>query len=422
MSLLAFVHWTHQFDDPYRGWVIVHDAALPPAPAAGTEASSPSGSLSVAMLSAGVAIFGLLYYPQPLLPSIAADLRVSASTASLAVSMTTGALALSVLVLTDLAERVGRARLMRAGLATASVATLVTVAATHMWQILLLRTIVGVALGAVVATAMGHLAAETPVERIGRVMGLYIAGTCLGGVLGRIVPGSVVDGSSWRYATAAIAAICVAAGAVFAGTLPPPGQRLTRARERPETFAAIVTGLLDKAAMRRLGVIGLVLMGVYVALFNVLAFRLGEPPFNLPTVTISALFVLSATGAASSMAAGHLADRVGRPVTLSSCILLAMVGLALMTDDRFWAVTVGLAVVTAAFFAAHAVATAWVSVVAGRYRSQGAALYLCAYYTGSAVIGPALVATYERGGWVMSVGAMALLLAVGVACTVTIDD
>jgi predicted MFS family arabinose efflux permease len=311
---------------------------------------------------------------------------------------------------------------MRAGLLTASVATLVTVAATHTWQILLLRTVVGVALGAVVATAMGHLGAETPVERIGRVMGLYIAGTCLGGVLGRIVPGSLVDGSSWRYATAAIAATCVAAVAVFAWTLPPPGQPGTQTRERPEAVAAIVTGLLGNPAMRRLGVIGLVLMGVYVALFNVLAFRLGEPPFDLPTVTISALFVLSATGVASSMAAGHLADRVGRPVTLSSCIVLAMVGLAITTDDRFWAVVVGLAVVTAAFFAAHAVATSWVAVVAGRHRSQGAALYLSGYYAGSAVIGSALVAIYERGGWGMSVGAMALLLAVGVVCAATIDD
>jgi YNFM family putative membrane transporter len=374
------------------------------------------------MLSAGVAIFGLLYYPQPLLPAMAADLAVSASTASLAVSVTTGALALSVLVLTDLAERVGRVRLMRAGLATATVATLVTVAATHMWQLLLLRVVVGVALGAVVATAMGHLGAETPVERIGRVMGLYIAGTCLGGVLGRLVPGSVVDGSSWRYATAATAVLCIAAVAVFAWTLPPPRERLAPAHERPEAFGPIVLGLLGNPAMRRLVVIGLVLMGVYVALFNVLAFRLGEPPFNLPTVTISALFVLSATGVASSWAAGHLADRAGRPVTLSSCIVLVMIGLAIMTNDRFWAVTVGLAAVTAAFFAGHAVATSWVSVIAGRHRSQGAALYLSGYYTGSAVIGVALVATYERGGWVMTVGAMALLLAVGLACTLTIDD
>ena len=336
--------------------------------------------------------------------------------------MITGALALSVLVLTDLVERVGRVQLMRAGLATASIATMVTVAATQMWQVLLLRIVVGVTLGAVVATAMGHLGAETPVERIGRVMGLYIAGTCLGGVLGRIVPGSVVDGSSWRYATAAITALCVAAVAVFAWTLPHPGQRLAPAKERTEAFTSVVTVLLGKPAMRRLCLIGLVLMGVYVALFNVLAFRLGEPPFNLPTVTISALFVLSATGVASSWAAGHLADRMGHPVTLSSCIVLAMVGLAIMTGDRFCAVAVGLAVVTAAFFAAHEVATSWVSVVAGRYRSQGAALYLSGYYTGSAVIGAALVAIYERGGWVMSVGAMALLLAIGLACTITIDD
>lgn len=374
------------------------------------------------MLSAGVAIFGLLYYPQTLLPAIAADLRVSASTASLVVSVTTGTLALSVLVLTDLAERLGRVRLMRAGLATASLATMATVAATHMWQLLLLRVVVGVALGTVVATAMGHLGAETPVERIGRVMGLYIAGTCLGGVLGRIVPGSLVDGMSWRHATVAIGALCIAAVAVFARTLPAPRHRPTSTPGRADALDAVVTALLGNPAMRRLGMIGLVLMGVYVALFNVLAFRLSEPPFNLPTVTISALFVLSATGVASSWAAGHLADRVGRRVTLSSCILIAIAGLAIMTSDRFWAVTLGLAVVTAAFFAAHAVATSWVSVVAGRHRSQGAGLYLSGYYTGSAVIGVALVAIYEQGGWLMTVGAMALLLALGLACTVTIDD
>lgn len=83
------------------------------------------------MLAAGVAIFALLYYPQPLLPSLGSTFAVSAAATSLAVSSATGAVAVGVLIASGIAERVGRTRAMRVGLISACVLTLVTAAAIN---------------------------------------------------------------------------------------------------------------------------------------------------------------------------------------------------------------------------------------------------------------------------------------------------
>ena len=60
---------------------------------------------NLAMAMAGLAAFGLLYAPQPLLPSIASAYSVTAGHAALTASGGTGALALAVLPITRLAER-----------------------------------------------------------------------------------------------------------------------------------------------------------------------------------------------------------------------------------------------------------------------------------------------------------------------------
>ena len=70
-------------------------------------------------------------------------------------------------------------------------------------------------------------------------------------------------------------------------------------------------------------------------------------------------------------------------------------------------VTLGLALFTLGFFAAHAVASGQVGQRAKGAKAQASSLYLCAYYLGSSAVGYAGGYVWQHFGW------LALLAALG---------
>jgi predicted MFS family arabinose efflux permease len=98
---------------------------------------------------------------------------------------------------------------------------------------------------------------------------------------------------------------------------------------------------------------------------------------------------------------------------------VAIAAVLLTVPDSLLLVLVGLVLVTAGFFAAHAVASGWVSRHAVSARAQAAGIYMFAYYFGSSVGGWVGGLVFERGGWtltslyVVTMFAVALLPTVG---------
>src|SRR5690606_33281093 len=77
----------------------------------------------------------------------------------------------------------------------------------------------------------------------------------------------------------------------------------------------------------------------------------------------------------------------------------------------------GLAIATMGFFAAHGVASAWVTRRARTGRAQASAIYLVAYYLGASILGTLGGYAWTAWGWigVMLVSSGAALLALLVA-------
>ncbi len=364
--------------------------------------------LNAAMGLAGLAAFGLLYAAQPVLPQIGHDLGAGPSAASLAVSASTGALALAVLPAAALAVRVGRVRVMRVGLVLSVLLTAAVALAPDLTTLVLLRGLSGVTLAAVVGVAMGHVGAEVDPGGLGSAMGLYVAGNSLGGVGGRLVTSGVSDGTSWRWGVAALALAAGVCTALFWRLVPPPvapgGDR--GGADDPTPAAA---GLLRRPALWALVLVPFTLMGGFVAVYNYLGYRLSQAPFDLPPALLGLVFLAYLAGTVASAAAGRLVDRVGRPPVLLVSTLVMAAGLALTLPDRLWLVVLGLVVLTAGFFAAHATASGWAPVVARPHGTRGSALYVAAYYAGSSVFGLAVGEAWSGHGWggvVLAVGAL----------------
>ena len=106
-----------------------------------------------ALFFGGFSTFALLYCVQPLMPVLSQEFALSAAQSSMVLSCSTAALALSLLASSVVSERLGRKALMVAAMALAALLTVACAAASNYGQLLVLRTLLGIALGGMPATA-----------------------------------------------------------------------------------------------------------------------------------------------------------------------------------------------------------------------------------------------------------------------------
>lgn len=369
------------------------------------------------MLMAGIAGFGMLYSTQPLLPQIGGTFDVSATAAALTVSAGTGGLAVTVVVATWLGQRIGRVAVMRIGLVVAVAAQLASTAMPTFELLLGARVVLGLALAGVVGVAMGHVGAEVHPAGLGQAMGLYVAGNSFGGVLGRLVTSGVSEFASWRVADAVLGAAAGAAAFAFMILLPSSDQvprREQADRVRPDPRAWL------RVEVWALAAIPFLLMGGFVGLYNFLTYRLVEPPFSLSPGLVGLVFLAYLAGTAASVVAGRAADRFGRPVSILISLALMGAGIVVTLADRLWLIVLGLVVLTAGFFAAHAVASGWMPVVARGLGPAASGLYVSGYYAGSSVLGAALGLAWSGGGWPATAWAVLALTALAAGCVAVV--
>jgi YNFM family putative membrane transporter len=243
---------------------------------------------------------------------------------------------------------------------------------------------------------------------------LYIGGTALGGLLGRLLTGVLSDFGGWSLALGGIAGLGLLACVLFIWLL--PASRHFEAQ--PLSFAGLLGNFgrhLRNADLRGLFFLSFVLMGSFVALFNYIGFYLSAEPFSLSGTLIGFLFLVYLLGIWSSNVAGkQVSKRGARPVLLGS-LLMMLVGVLLCLLPLLSFIVAGLALFTSGFFAAHAVASGLVGQRAEGARAQASALYLCAYYLGSSILGYSMGWVWEQWGWLPLLVCLALAVLLGMA-------
>ncbi|WP_426283318.1 MFS transporter [Sphingomonas sp. NFX23] len=370
--------------------------------------------LTLAMLFAGFSTFSLLYSVQPLLPLFAAQFGLTAEGASLAVSLATGPLAIGILFAGFVSDRVGRRPLMIAAMFAAGALTLAAAVVPGWSGLLVLRFLTGVALAGVPAVAMAYVAEEVDAGAVGAAMGLYIAGSALGGMAGRLVVSIVADLEGWRWALAAVGVAGLGMAEAFR-RLAPLSRNFTPSVGRPGTLLRSAGALFTDRAMPLLYLEAFLLMGVFVTVYNYAGFRLMSPPYSLSQAAVGGVFLLYVLGSVSSAKFGTLAGRLGRRKVFWIPVVLLIVGVALTAMTPLVLVIAGIAVVTIGFFGAHSIASAWVGRRAQGSRGQAAAFYLFFYYMGSSVLGSAGGFAWTHAGWP---GVTAFCLLLGMAALV----
>ncbi|GAB2675983.1 MFS transporter [Nocardia goodfellowii] len=368
----------------------------------------------VALFAAGMATFVLLYDTQALLPEFVTAFGISPGESTLVMSVTTAALALALLVFGPLSEAVGRTRLIHFSLISSAVLALACAFAPNWHALLALRLLGGIALAGLPAVATAYLREELHPSTHGRAAGLYIGGTALGGMAGRLVTAPIAEAAGWRWALVAAAGVALTCAVIVALILPASRHFVARPA-RPENILAMARGALSDRALLALYVIGACSVGALVAAFNALGFRLTSSPFLLGVGVVSLVYLVYPLGSIGSMVSGRLADRLGRRAIMPIGSALALVGVGLTLSDRLPIVVAGVAALTVGFFITHGLASGWVAARAhagGASTSQAASFYLFAYYVGASVFGSLGAHAWTSADWHGVAALTAALIAV----------
>lgn len=381
--------------------------------------SSDYRRLLAALFCAGVATFAQLYSPQAVLPLISADLGIGAAQAALTISASTVGLAIGVIPWSSVADRVGRVKAISLSVTVATVVGLLVPFAPTFELLLAGRFLEGLAVGGVPAIAVAYLTEEVHRGHAARAAGTFVAGTTIGGLLGRLVASPVAEVAGWRAGVFTVAVVCAAAALSFV-KLAPRSRGFTPMRaENPEgDLAHRLAVNLRSPRQLALFAQAFLLMGGFVALYNFLGFRLTGPPFLLAPSVVSLVFVAYLAGTWASTRAGREAARFGRRRVLIASIAVMASGVAITLSDNLFVVLAGLVVATAGFFGAHSIASGWAGHSAPAGKAQASSLYNLFYYGGSSVIGWFGGVAFDRAGW--TAVAVTVLVLAALAATVAV--
>ncbi|NYD43136.1 MFS transporter [Nocardioides panaciterrulae] len=375
--------------------------------------------IATALFAAGVATFALLYSTQALLPELADSFQVTAAASTLSLSLTTVGLGLALLVAGPLSEVLGRTRLIHLSLALSAVVALACAAAPG-WHVLLgLRLLQGVTLAGLPAVATAYLHEELHPDLHARAAGLYIGGTALGGMTGRLAAGVVGDLAGWRWALAALGLVGVGC-AVAVRLLLPPSRNFVAAPARLDHLVTMTRRALTDRGLLALYAIGACTTGSFVAVSNAIGFRLTSPEVGLSLGAAGLVFLVYPIGSISSVVAGRLAERWSRRTVVPAGCAITLAGILLTLARPLPVIVLGLAVMTAGFFVVHGVASGWVPARAragGIASGQAASLYLFGFYLGSSVFGSLAGTAWSAGAWpaVVTLSVVLVVLAAALA-------
>ncbi|HBV92097.1 MFS transporter [Pantoea sp. B550] len=354
--------------------------------------------VTLALFSAGLATFALLYCVQPILPVLSQQFGVSPATSSLSLSISTGLMALGLLVTGPLSDAIGRKSVMVTALMLAAICTLISATMTSWHGILIMRALMGLSLSGVAAVGMTYLSEEMDARVVAFSMGLYISGNSIGGMSGRLLSGVLTDLFSWRIAVAVIGCFSLASALMFWKILP-ASRHFRPITLRPRNLLINFRLHWRDPGLPWLFAEGFLLMGAFVTLFNYIGYRLLDAPWHLSQAVVGLLSVVYLTGSWSSPKAGALTSRLGRGPVMLGATAIMLLGLLVTAFNSLWLILPGMMLFTAGFFAAHAVASGWIGPRARRARGQASSLYLFSYYVGSSVAGTLGGLFWHNFGW-----------------------
>lgn len=354
--------------------------------------------VTIALFLAGFSTFSVLYCVQPILFLFSKEFSLSPIQSSLSLSASTAMMAFGMLFTGPLSDSIGRKVVMSSSLFLAAFCTFFCSNMDSWENIIIMRTLTGLALSGVASVAMTYLSEEMHPGIVSFSIGLYISGNTIGGFLGRFLSSLLTEYFSWKIALEFISFLAFVSAVLFVYLLPKSQNFHSTSLNLRKILLHFVFQWRDPV-LSKLFVMGCLLMGSFITLFSYIGYRLMLKPFFLSQTTIGFLSIIYLIGVYSSPQAGILIEKYRKGIILTIALIMMIIGVLITQWNGIFLIVLGLVLFAAGFFAAHSVTSTWISQYSKKNKGSTSSIYLFSYYLGSSIFGTFSGVFWTLGAW-----------------------
>lgn len=378
-------------------------------------AGFPNRLLYTLAVIAGVSVANL-YYNQPLLEMIRADLGTTALAANHIALFSQCGYALGLLFLIPMADLYSRRRILLIDFTLLILALLATAVAPDIRTVHLCSLVIGVC--SVVPQFFIPLAAQySRPEEKNRNVGIILSGLLSGILASRVVSGAVGEWLGWREMYHIAAAAMLLAALVVLRIL--PDARPNFSGSYGALMRSLLT-LLGRYPQLRLHTLRAAFaFGSFLCFWAALAFKMAQAPFYAGSDIVGLLGLCGIAGALTATVAGKYIARLGifRFNCLGALMQLAAWGMFLFGADHYLPIIAGILLLDIGMQCIQLSNQATLFELCPSASNRINTIFMSGYFLGGAFGTLLSGAAWEVAGWPGVAGAGALLTAASLVIT-----
>lgn len=361
-------------------------------------ASKPVSRFVIGLMavSAGITVANI-YYNQPILKEISADLKSTETQAGMVSMLSQIGYGLGLFFLTPLGDKIDKKKLILS-LQVLLVASLLLVTLTRsifeLWALSLLISLFSVSVQVIMPMAAGLDARNR-----GKNVGTIFTGVLIGILAARVFSGSIAEWFGWRFVYL-ISAVAVGAVTVLL-KIKLPSVKTPFTGNYLKLLGSALQQIKRFPLLRRVSVIGMLQFGLFCSFWTTLTFHLSGEPFNFSSDIIGLFGLVAIAGALLAPVFGKGMDRGESKRVRFLAVAMMIVSILLMI---VWPVSVPILVVSVLLLdiGAQAIQVTNVAMIYTLDESSHSrinTIYMTSFFTGGALGTLIGIFCWKFGGW-----------------------
>ena len=322
-------------------------------------------------------IFSTIYTPQAILPVLKQTFHISVLETNLLLSGMLFVLMFSTPFYAPISNRFGKKKIMVVSTFCLFLSVLLSSMSVNFYILLLSRFMQGLFVPGITAIMLSYVQEVYSKSHRGLGMGIYMAATSFGAVIGRLLAGWITFLYSWRVAFLIFAILLVIAFVAMIFALPETDIVNKKIIQKEELF-----DFLSNPKIVSVLLIPLVVFFSFMAISTFATYHLAQSPFNLDASQLGNVFLVLLLGVIISPIAGRYSDIIGRVRILFFGIAILIAGIFLTLFSSLVLVILGIGFVTIGMFCVQSVTPTYLGDLVPENKAKVAVLYQSFFYLG----------------------------------------
>ncbi len=373
---------------------------------------SVSFGVKFAVFLVGVFAFLQVYAIQAILPALKHHFNATAAQLGISVAMTVTAIAMMSPVMGIISDRYGRKLFITLAMVFLCLPTFMisfspSIGVFNGW-----RFLQGLCIPAMTVVVLAYISEEYP-KATSVLSAVYVAGTVLGGFLGRFILGHLHEFFGYQNGFRTMAVMTLL-GAICVQYLLPTPRHFIKNQSFAHALTAFHWHRKNRAVISTCALGGCILFSL-VGCFTFINLHLAHQ-YALNSRELGNIFAVYLIGVVITPLSVNLIDAIGTKRTMITAIIISIIGLIITLSTPLWLIIVGLTIMSVGVFITQSASIGYLAKQLKVGRSLGLGLYYMSYYAGGSLGAWACGVAYGLGGWGFVVGGILIvqLLAIGI--------